>query len=290
MPEGRMLKKVITESKSLGNLKSDSARLLYTWLIPFLDVEGRHSADPDIIQGHIFPKVKSMTVPRIRHLLLELGEEGLIVIYIDRTKDEPCLQLTKFHDHQKLDPGKEGKSKFPEPTSEDIENKITPEFSGVTLEKSALSKVKVKLSLREVKVKAKCPRELADVDIRLVQLLIDLMEKNNPDSLTLKNLTEERQAEWVNQCRLLREIDNRTEADIEGVIRFSQGDSFWQKNILSMPKLRMQWDQLWMKAKGSGESVQKGGFRSGDNLPSDDVYKKAYLLSVEKRKAQEAQS
>jgi hypothetical protein len=46
----------------------------------------------------------------------------------------------------------------------------------------------------------------------------------------------------------LRETDNRTEADIEKVIRFSQGDSFWKNNILSMPKLREKWDTLWMKA------------------------------------------
>jgi len=89
---------------------------------------------------------------------------------------------------------------------------------------------------------------LNPIDQRLTQLLIDLMQKNNPESSTLKHLTEKKQIDWMNQCRLLRETDNRTEADIEKVIRFSQGDSFWQKNILSMPKLREKWDQLWMKA------------------------------------------
>jgi hypothetical protein len=42
--------------------------------------------------------------------------------------------------------------------------------------------------------------------------------------------------------------------------------------------------------KGMDTGFRKSGFRSGDNLPSDDVYKAAYLRSVEKRKAQEAQS
>ena len=94
-----MLKKVISESKSLGNLGSDSGRLLYTWIIPFLDVEGRHSADPDIIKGHVFPKVKSMTVAKIRTLLAEIASEGLIVLY--RNNGESYLQLTKFQEHQK---------------------------------------------------------------------------------------------------------------------------------------------------------------------------------------------
>lgn len=142
-----MLKKVISESKSLGNLKSDSGRLLYTWIIPFLDVEGRHSADPDIIKGHVFPKVKSMTIAKIRKLLPELATEGLVILY--RNDGESYLQLTKFHKHQKLDPAKEGKSKIPAPKLEDIENKATPDNSRVTMEKSSLSKDK----LSKVKVK-----------------------------------------------------------------------------------------------------------------------------------------
>ena len=135
------MKKVISESKSLGNLKSDSGRLLYTWIIPFLDVEGRHSADPDIIKGHVFPKVKSMTVAKIRTLLAEIATKGLVILY--RNDGESYLQLTKFQEHQKLDPLKEGKSKIPAPKPEDVENKATPDNSGVTPELSSLSKVKI---------------------------------------------------------------------------------------------------------------------------------------------------
>jgi hypothetical protein len=154
MPEGRMLKKCISESKSLGNLSSDSARLLYTWLIPFLDVEGRYSADPEIIKGHIFPKIKSMTISKIQKLLSDLNTAGLIILY--NFNDEVYLQLTKFHEHQKLDPTKEGKSKIPAPKLEDIENKATPEDSRVTPEKSSLSKDKLsKDKLREEKAETK---------------------------------------------------------------------------------------------------------------------------------------
>jgi len=88
-----------------------------------------------------------------------------------------------------------------------------------------------------------------ETDIKLVQLLIDLMLENNPESSTIKRLTPKRQEEWIRQCRLLRERDGRTPEQIEAIIRFSQVDSFWKGNILSMPKLREKWDQLFMKAK-----------------------------------------
>ncbi len=141
MPEGRMLKKVISESKSLGNLKSDSARLLYSWLIPFLDIEGRHSADPDILKGHIFPKVKSMRVGKIARLLQDLAIAGLIVLY--RKNEEIYLQLINFQEHQKLDRDREAPSKIPAPTEDSI---ITPEDSRPTHENSLLSKGNISLS------------------------------------------------------------------------------------------------------------------------------------------------
>jgi hypothetical protein len=86
-------------------------------------------------------------------------------------------------------------------------------------------------------------------DLRLVQLLIELMGGNNPNSTTLKNLTPTRQAAWIRECRLLREKDGKSVGDIEAVIRFSQADEFWKSNILSMGKLREKWDRLWLKAK-----------------------------------------
>ncbi len=149
MPEGRMLKRVISESKSLGNLSSDSARLLYTWLIPWLDVEGRHSADPDIIKGHVFPKVKAMTTARIEQLLGDLAAKNLIVIY--GGNGEKYLQFTKFAVHQKLNKEREAKSNIPAPTAEDIANsrELMSKSRELTLSKDKLSKDKLRESAAE---------------------------------------------------------------------------------------------------------------------------------------------
>ena len=145
---------------------------------------------------------------------------------------------------------------------------------------SLLSSPSSLLLKKKNKSSSLCPRIFADVDIRLTQLLVDLMQKNNPDSSILKHLTEKRRAEWMNQCRLLREADKRTEIEIEQVIQFSQADSFWKQNILSMPKLREKWDQLWLKAQGPGRE----GYQGPDaGLPGRDVYREQY----EKNKAKE---
>ena len=60
---------------------------------------------------------------------------------------------------------------------------------------------------------------------------------------------------WANTVRLMREIDNRTHAEISGLFDWANKDSFWCSNILSPEKLRKQWDKLTVK-RGSDEGHQ----------------------------------
>jgi len=138
MAEGRILKKRISESKRLGQLQSDSTRLLYTWLIPWLDVEGRYSADPDILKGHLFPKVKSITPLKIKKLLNELGEIGLIILY--RFNGESYLQFTTFHEIQKIHRDREAESKIPSPDDNSCE--LMQPYDLSCLSKSNISEIK----------------------------------------------------------------------------------------------------------------------------------------------------
>jgi len=146
MARGRMLKKEISESKKLGSLNSDSARLLYTWLIPWLDIEGRYSADVDILKGHIFPKIKSMTPELIEELLFELADGKLIYLY--KSNGETYLQFTKFKELQSLHPERESKSDIPSPNEKSCELMITHDLSPqVKLKEIKLKEAKVKESV-----------------------------------------------------------------------------------------------------------------------------------------------
>lgn len=109
-----------------------------------------------------------------------------------------------------------------------------------------------KITLQQTTLKENTTSDNADlnkIDIKLTQLLIDLMIKNDPKSQIFQNLTEKKQEEWINQCRLLRENDGRSPEEIEMIIRWCQQDLFWKSNILSMFKLREKFSQLLLKAK-----------------------------------------
>ena len=114
MAEGRMLKRVITTSTRLAALKNDTNRLIYTWIIPFLDVEGRLSADPRIIKGCVCPLLDHVTLKIINNSLADMAENDLIVLY--QIGNNKYLQLQRFSKHQTLRDGRERKSDIPPPT------------------------------------------------------------------------------------------------------------------------------------------------------------------------------
>lgn len=122
MAEGRILKRQISDSKKLGALKSDSPRLFYTWLIPWLDIEDRHTADPELIKGHLFPKCKDWNIRKIERHLEDLNEIGLIILY--EIDGERYLQFTKTLQKKYID--KEAPSKIPPPPENSRELQRTP--------------------------------------------------------------------------------------------------------------------------------------------------------------------
>jgi len=135
MAEGRMLKKRVSYSKKLASLSSDSCRLLYTWLIPHCDIEGRIEADPLYLKSIVFPRIKSWTPAKIDKCLKELHEAGLIYLY--EINGDRYLEVVKFKKYQNLRPDKEAESSIPAPPEQ------LPSYSRSSPAKVKLSKVKI---------------------------------------------------------------------------------------------------------------------------------------------------
>lgn len=54
---------------------------------------------------------------------------------------------------------------------------------------------------------------------------------------------------WAWQMDALMRLDHRSPEEVAEVIRFAQADPFWKTNILSVEKLRKQYDQLNAKRR-----------------------------------------
>ena len=70
MAEGRMLKKKISLNEAVADLSNDTHRMLFTWGISHLDVEGRITGSP---RGF-----KAMVAPLLEHITFMLAKRAFI--------------------------------------------------------------------------------------------------------------------------------------------------------------------------------------------------------------------
>lgn len=116
MARGRMLQNRISKSHKMAALSNDTVRLLYTWLLSHLDVNGNFYADPVMVNNLVFTRL-GHPVNKIAAALDELSEIGLIVRY--SVNGETYLNYPDFQEKQpKLNPAKEGEPDIPILTQE----------------------------------------------------------------------------------------------------------------------------------------------------------------------------
>jgi hypothetical protein len=183
MATGRMLKRNISESRRLSELKSDSARLLWTWIIPYLDADGRFFASASMIKGKVVPRLPTFTVRNIPKYLNDMARVGLITLY--EVDGEKLLEYRKFNDFQKIVKDREARS-LPAPNG-------GKELS--TYSRPAQDEVDTKSGLLES---------------NLIQSnLIQFKAKGNPDEGPVDNSKENEETFTVKFGSLMRQITDK---------------------------------------------------------------------------------
>lgn len=92
--------------------------------------------------------------------------------------------------------------------------------------------------------------------------LADWMERNGCTRPTITKA-------WLDAARRMRDIDGRTHDQIMKAIDWCQRSEFWQANIHSMPKLRMQYEKLRQQAIRDAKMQQRTPARTQRQLASD---------------------
>ena len=111
MARGRMISKAISLDEKVHLLSDDTARLLFTWLIPHLDCEGRMHGDAQTVKSIVFPR-RSISVKKVEKYLKEMEKNGLILRYC--VNEITFLCAPRFEKHQTgLQKHKEAQSQIP---------------------------------------------------------------------------------------------------------------------------------------------------------------------------------
>ena len=112
----------------MASLSNDTVRLLYTWTLSHLDINGNYYADPVMVNNLVFTRL-GHSVKTISAALDELAKKGLIIIY--QVKGDRYLKYPDFLEKQpKLLSYREGISEIPDLT----DNSSIIEYKDLDLE------------------------------------------------------------------------------------------------------------------------------------------------------------
>jgi hypothetical protein len=220
MPQGRIILNSISGSKKMPQLKTDGARLLYTWLLTHLDINGCYSADPETVSHQVFTKLKR-PIKSVASYLEDMANVGLIILY--QVNGEDYLWVPDFIQKQPhLNPKREAFPIIPLPSNEQLVSRLGVEYelvvSNSTLSKVKVKQSKVKQSKGEVKEKEEqtqissfeSPQNqtkrffqaVKDGSMEFTEFVKGLAERNNGDEGVIKNEVLKFTAYWTERSQV----------------------------------------------------------------------------------------
>lgn len=245
-PRIRSLKPELPHDEGLARC-TIAARYLFVLLITQADDEGRLRAAPAWVRSTCFPYDEGLSAGFVADLLDELAEHEMIRRW--HVSDQRYMEIINFGKHQRID--KPRASQIPRPSRGFDEPSPTDrghvaDGSGVEWEGGGDREGERDQSSRP-------PSATADLDLIECEHLANLIEANGSKRPTVTKA-------WLQAADRMKRLDGREHGAILKAIEWCQADEFWQANILSMPKLREQYDRLRLAAGRAGRapSTQDG--------------------------------
>lgn len=142
-PEGRMIRKDISNSDKIASL-SPKSLALFGMLIPHFNAHGKMNGNLYFIKGEVVPKIKWFTLAVIKACLTEISEKTNVKWF---QKDGMWyLHSLNFEDHQDLREDRRGDDRLPD-YSRSIPGLVRPEVE-VEVEVEVESKEEESLKLK----------------------------------------------------------------------------------------------------------------------------------------------
>ena len=257
----RIIRDSCKTSKSLDQLSAEAERLWWR-LITVADDFGRFEAEPVLLLSKCFPrKAQIYDLLDIAKWYAELEACELVRTYV--SKGQLYGFFVTWGKYQTM---RAKASKYPDPNkclqtqtdslvivvgsaSADA-NICSPETQKAEFPSNVSFENPVNPKPRKPKgkhVRDLTLPELPEPARNLAEQLKASILENNPDA----KITSSQLTAWTRDADRLLRIDQRDPQDASELLEWSQHDSFWLRNILSMGKFRQQYDRLKLAAQVS---------------------------------------
>lgn len=112
-----MLNRAISTSKRMADLADDTSRMLFAWMIPHFDAEGRMKGDPALFRSIVCPRLTHITIEKVEECLRHWAKKRLILWY--EIGDEKFIYCMNWNRQQRgLRKEREAVSRNPAPPPE----------------------------------------------------------------------------------------------------------------------------------------------------------------------------
>lgn len=227
----------------------DFAALFYTWGISHAEEDASIYGDTEEILAAVMPMRRDKTASDIEATIRVLADAGLVLW--DKPNGILQYPIASFYEYQSnIHADKRRTADIANDYRESAENSGEQRRTARKRASSSLSSSS-SLSITDTVMSNVCD---ATTDaFHLSVILRDEIVRNNMRA-RVPNPTPEGMAKWSSEMDRIVRIDKRPVEEVEKLIRWCQHNSFWYKNILSVDKLRKQYDRLWLEMTGENSS------------------------------------
>jgi hypothetical protein len=260
----RSFKPELFQDEKVCDLTRDQ-RLLLFGLVSMADDEGRLREMPTAILGHTFPSDDDVTPAKLARWLGAIEKQGIVLRY--KAGGKQYIAFRHWARHQKVN--RPTPSTFPPPPDPVVVRENSVKQHGSITDESVNESLNDHGSFTPPRAgagsdpipsvpdpsldKPASEREDTEEIRHPCQLLADLIEANG-----CKRPTPAQVKGWRRDVRLMVEQDGRTLEQIDAAIRWSQQHEFWRGVVLSMGKVRENWDKMRLQAQRAGGSKAEG--------------------------------
>lgn len=108
----------------------------------------------------------------------------------------------------------------------------------------------------------------------------ELFKSNLTEAKASTATVEKAKGSWIDDIRMMVEIDKVKIEDLREIFKFLKKDQFWKQNILSTKKLREKYPQLKMKINGESKQTTEFASKKQSGNRVTDAYKQRIVERI----------
>jgi hypothetical protein len=108
----------------------------------------------------------------------------------------------------------------------------------------------------------------------------ELFRANLTEAKASTATVEKAKGSWIDDIRMMVEIDKVKIEDLREIFKFLKKDQFWKQNILSTKKLREKYPQLKMKINGESKQTTEFASKKQSGNRVTDAYKQRIVERI----------